>query len=36
MVEAKFLIHDLLAKIQDPKTKTEERRKAEDQLRSLE
>ena len=34
-MEAKFLIHDLLCKINDAHTSNEERRRAEDQLTSL-
>jgi hypothetical protein len=35
MVEAKFLVYDLLFKIQNPHTSNEDRRKAEDSLKSL-
>lgn len=35
MVEAKFLVYDLLFKIQNPSTNNDERRKSEDTLRSL-
>lgn len=36
MVDAKFLIHDLLVQIHEPKISNSDRKKVEDQLRSLE
>ena len=35
MVEAKFLVHDLLIKIQTPNTESKQRRAAEKKLSSL-